>query len=64
MINTKNFTMTQQDGTEYQISADYEENGDIVAIVIKGDCSDLLSWANYNNVVDAFNEVMKNDDME
>ena len=56
--------MTQQDGTEYQISADYEENGDIVAIVIKGDCSDLLSWANYNNVVDAFNEVMKNDDME
>ena len=58
MINTKDIEVTIGPST-YKVSVDYEQDGSIVAVVIAGDIRDLLSWANYNNVVDAFNEAME-----
>ena len=61
MIKTKAFTMTDIDGSKYKISVDYEQDGDIVAIIIKGDCKDLLDYRAEMRIIDAFNGVMENE---
>ena len=58
MIKTKDFTLTDVDELEYEVSVDYEsDSGEIVAVVIPGDLKYILDGAFMESIEEAFDEV-------
>ena len=60
MINTKDISVKIGNST-YKASIDYEQDGDIVAIVIGGDIKDLLTNVADDLIVEAFNDEFEED---
>ena len=58
MINTKGISVKIGNST-YKAIIDYEQDGDIVAIVIGGDIKDLLTNVADDLIVEAFDEAME-----
>ena len=58
MIKTKDFTLTDVDNLEYDVSVDYESDSDeIVAVVIPGDLKYILDGAFMEQIEEEHNRV-------